>query len=109
MFNVVGVFMCWNVQLQMQLFVGYSYMCGSDVDGIDNCVQYYNVMFGVVYDLLKCISVYLFGVYQYVFGMMFDVFGWLVVVIVLVFDKVNGYLFDLCLQVIVSFGLCQKF
>ena len=64
-FNVAGVFTRWNVRPQTQLFAGYSYTRGSDVDGVDDRAQYHNVTLGAVYDLSKRTSVYLLGAYQH--------------------------------------------
>lgn len=108
-FNVAGVFTRWNVQPQTQLFAGYSYTRGSDVDGIDNRAQYHNVTLGAVYDLSKRTSVYLLGAYQHASGTTLDALGRPVAATASVSDKANGHSSDSRSQAIVSLGLRQKF
>ena len=108
-FNVAGVFTRWNVRPQTQLFAGYSYTRGSDVDGVDDRAQYHNVTLGAVYDLSKRTSVYLLGAYQHASGMTLDALGHPVAATASVSDKANGHSSDSRSQAIVSLGLRQKF
>ncbi|WP_423380473.1 porin [Burkholderia sp. LMG 32019] len=108
-FNVAGVFTRWNVRPQTQLFAGYSYTRGSDVDGVDDRAQYHNVTLGAVYDLSKRTSVYLLGAYQHASGMTLDALGRPVAATASVSDKANGHSSDSRSQAIVSLGLRQKF
>ncbi|RQS60992.1 porin [Burkholderia sp. Bp8963] len=108
-FNVAGVFTRWNVQPQTQLFAGYSYTRGSDVNGLDERAQYHNVTLGVTYDLSKRTSVYLLGAYQHASGMTLDALGRPVPATASVSDKANGHSSDARSQAIVSVGMRQRF
>jgi predicted porin len=48
-----GVFARWTVRQTLQLFAGYSYTRGGDVDGVDECALYNNVTLGMQYALSK--------------------------------------------------------
>ncbi|RQS03533.1 porin [Burkholderia sp. Bp9002] len=108
-FNVAGIFARWKVRPQTQLFAGYSYTRGSDVDGIDDRAQYHNVTLGAVYDLSKRTSVYLLGAYQHASGTMLDALGRPVAATASVSDKANSHSSDTRSQTIVSVGLRQRF
>ncbi|MBN3817784.1 porin [Paraburkholderia sp. Se-20369] len=108
-FNVAGVFARWKVRPQTQLFAGYSYTRGSDVDGIDDRAQYHNVTLGAVYDLSKRTSLYLLGAYQHASGTTLDALGRPVQATASVSDKANSHSSDTRSQTIVSVGLRQRF
>lgn len=108
-FNVAGVFTRWKVRPQTQLFAGYSYTRGSEIEGADGRAQYHNVTLGAVYDLSKRTSVYLLGAYQHACGTTLDAQGRPVAATASVSDKANGHSSDARSQAIVSVGMRQRF
>ncbi|KVU20152.1 porin [Burkholderia ubonensis] len=108
-FNVAGVFTRWKVRPQTQLFAGYSYTRGSEIEGADSRAQYHNVTLGAVYDLSKRTSVYLLGAYQHACGTTLDALGRPVAATASVSDKANSHSSDARSQAIVSVGMRQRF
>lgn len=108
-FNVAGVFTRWKVRPQTQLFAGYSYTRGSEIEGADGRAQYHNVTLGAVYDLSKRTSVYLLGAYQHACGTTLDAQGRPVAATASVSDKANSHSSDARSQAIVSIGMRQRF
>ena len=57
-FNIAGVFGQWTIRPAVQLFAGYSYTRGGEVDGVDERAQYHNVTLGAQYNLSKRTDIY---------------------------------------------------
>jgi predicted porin len=108
-FNIVGVFTQWTVRQALQLFAGYSYTRGSEVDGVDERAQYHNATLGVQYALSKRSAVYLIGGYQHASGGTLDALGNPVLATASVSDKGNGHSSNTQSQVILSIGMRHRF
>ncbi|TDY21224.1 putative porin [Paraburkholderia sp. BL6665CI2N2] len=108
-FNIAGVFGQWTVRPAVQLFAGYSYTRGGEVDGVDERAQYHNVTLGAQYALSKRSTVYLMGGYQHASGGTLDALGHPVAATASVSDKGNGHSSATQSQAIVSIGVRHKF
>jgi predicted porin len=95
-FNIAGVFGQWTIRPAVQLFAGYSYTRGGEVDGVDERAQYHNVTLGAQYALSKHSTAYLMG-------------GNPVAATASVSDKGNGHSSATQSQAIVSIGVRHKF
>ncbi|PRX36819.1 putative porin [Paraburkholderia sp. BL18I3N2] len=108
-FNIAGVFGQWTIRPAVQLFAGYSYTRGGEVDGVDERAQYHNVTLGGQYALSKRSTVYLMGGYQHASGGTLDALGNPVTATASVSDKGNGHSSAAQSQAIVSIGVRHKF
>lgn len=108
-FNIAGVFGQWTIQRAVQLFAGYSYTRGGEVDGVDERAQYHNVTLGAQYNLSKRSTVYLMGGYQHASGGTLDALGNPVAATASVSDKGNSHSSSTQSQAIVSIGVRHKF
>ncbi len=108
-FNIAGVFAQWTVRQPLQLFAGYSYTRGGQVDGVDERAQYHNVTLGAQYSLSKRSTVYLLGGYQHASGETLDALGNPVAATASVSDKGNGHSAATQSQAIVSLGMRHRF
>jgi predicted porin len=108
-FNIAGVFAQWTVRQALQLFAGYSYTRGGEVDGVDERAQYHNVTLGAQYALSKRSTVYLIGGYQHASGGTLDALGNPVPATASVSDKGNGHSSNTQSQAILSIGMRHRF
>jgi predicted porin len=108
-FNIAGVFAQWTVRQTLQLFAGYSYTRGGEVDGVDEEAQYNNMTLGAQYALSKRSTLYLIGGYQHASGGTLDVLGNPVPATASVSDKGNGHSSNTRSQAILSVGIRQRF
>jgi predicted porin len=93
----------------LQLFAGYSYTRGGEVDGVDERAQYHNVTLGAQYALSKRSTVYLIGGYQHASGGTLDALGNPVPATASVSDKGNGHSSNTQSQAILSIGMRHRF
>lgn len=93
----------------VQLFAGYSYTRGGEVDGVDERAQYHNVTLGAQYALSKRSTLYLMGGYQHASGGTLNALGNPVAATASVSDKGNGHSSATQSQAIVSIGVRHKF
>jgi predicted porin len=108
-FNIAGVFGQWTIRPAVQLFAGYSYTRGGEVDGVDERAQYHNVTLGAQYALSKRSTLYLMGGYQHASGDTLNALGNPVAATASVSDKGNGHSSATQSQAIVSIGVRHKF
>lgn len=108
-FNIAGVFGQWTLSPAVQLFAGYSYTRGGEVDGVDERAQYHNVSLGAQYNLSKRSTVYVMGGYQHASGDTLNALGDPVAATASLGDKGNGHSAATQSQAIVSIGLREKF
>lgn len=99
----------WTVRPAVQLFAGYRYTRGGEVDGVDERAQYHNVTLGVQYTLSKRSTAYLMGGYQHASGGTLDALGNPVAATAPVSGKGNGHSSSAQSQAIVRIGLRHRF
>ncbi|WP_186046495.1 porin [Burkholderia gladioli] len=108
-FNIAGVFTRWQASPAAQLFLGYSYTRGSELDGLDERAVYHNVSAGATYDLSRRTTVYLLAGWQHASGSTLDANGQVVAASASVSDKGNGHSSASRSQALVSLGIRQRF
>jgi predicted porin len=108
-FNSAGLFTRWTVRQALQLFAGYSYTRGGEVDGVDERAQYHNITLGAQYALSQRSTVYLICGYQHASGGTLDALGNPVPATASVSDKGNGHSSNTQSQAILSIGMRHRF